>query len=77
MAVRAIALDIGGVLERVGPAEQWLGPWCERLGMGAADFELALARVDPEAVIRTGGLTEAEYARRSPRATPVVASCPC
>ncbi len=64
MAVRAVAFDIGGVLERVGPAEQWLGPWRERLGMGKAEFELALARVDPEAVIRTGGLTEAEYAGR-------------
>jgi hypothetical protein len=64
MAVRAVAFDIGGVLERVAPVGQWLGPWQERLGMGEADFESALGRVDPDAVIRTGGLTEAEYSRR-------------
>ncbi len=64
MAGRAVAFDVGGVLERIGPAEQWLGPWRERLGLGEAEFESALGRVDPDAVISTGGLTEAEYARR-------------
>jgi hypothetical protein len=64
VAVRAVAFDIGGVLERVAPMEQWLGPWRERLGMGEAEFVSALRRVDPDAVISTGGLTEAEYAQR-------------
>ncbi len=64
MAVRAVAFDIGGVLERVAPMEQWLGPWRERLGMGETEFVSALSRVDPDAVISTGGLTEAEYAQR-------------
>lgn len=60
MAVRAVAFDIGRVLERVAPIGQWLGPWRERLGMREAAFESALGRVDPDAVISTGGLTEAE-----------------
>jgi epoxide hydrolase-like predicted phosphatase len=64
MAVRAVVFDIGGVLEQIAPIVQWLGPWRERLGMGEAAFESALGRVDPDAVISTGGLTEAEYSRR-------------
>jgi putative hydrolase of the HAD superfamily len=64
MAVRAVAFDIGGVLERLGPVGQWLTPWQERLGMAEAEFESALGRVDPEGVISTGGLTEAEYSGR-------------
>lgn len=61
MAVRAVAFDIGGVLERVAPREYWLSPWQERLGLDAAEFASALARVDPDGGIGTGVLTEAAY----------------
>lgn len=64
MAVRAVAFDIGGVLESIAPADQWLGPWRERLGMGERELESALGRIDPDAVISTGGVTEAEYSTR-------------
>ena len=64
MAVRAVAFDIGGVLERVAPREHWLSPWQERLGLDAAEFASALARVDPDGGIGTGVLTEAAYRQR-------------
>ncbi len=64
MAVRAVAFDIGGVLERVAPREHWLSPWQERLGLDAAEFASALARVDPDGGIGTGVLTEAAYQQR-------------
>lgn len=64
MAVRAVAFDVGGVLERVAPREHWLGPWQESLGLDAAEFASALARVDPDGGIGTGALTEAAYRRR-------------
>jgi putative hydrolase of the HAD superfamily len=64
VAVRAVTFDIGGVLERVAPIEEWLGPWRERLRMTEPEFEAALGRVDPDGLIATGGLTEAQYSRR-------------
>ncbi len=64
MVVRAVAFDIGGVLERVTPPDQWLGRWRERLGMSAAGFEAALGPIDPRNEIVTGGIPEAEYRRR-------------
>ena len=64
MAVRAVAFDIGGVLEGVAPREYWLSPWQERLGLDAAEFASALARVDPDGGIGTGVLTEAAYQQR-------------
>jgi FMN phosphatase YigB (HAD superfamily) len=64
VAVRAIGFDIGGVLERVAPVNDWLGPWRERLGMGDAQFQSAMGSVDPDGIIQTGGLTEAKYSRR-------------
>jgi putative hydrolase of the HAD superfamily len=62
--IRAVAFDVGGVLERVAAVDEWLGPWRERLGMSAAQFGSALAGVDPAGFIGTGGLTEAEYRQR-------------
>jgi len=62
--IRAVVFDVGGVLERDVPAERWLGPWRERLGLTEAEFLAALARVDPDDVILTGGLSEAQYGRR-------------
>ena len=64
MVVRAVAFDIGGVLERVAPAGHWLGRWQDRLGLGGAEFRSALTSADPDGVITTGGLSEAQYRRR-------------
>ena len=64
MAIRAVAFDLGGVLERVAPQEHWLGPWQQRLGLDAAGLASALARVDPDGGIGTGALTEAAYRQR-------------
>jgi len=64
MAVRAVAFDIGGVLERVEAPDRWLGGWRERLGIDAAEFRAALAIVDPGDIIKTGGLSETRYRRR-------------
>ncbi len=64
MAVRAIAFDVGGVLERVAPRAHWLEPWRQRLGLTPAGFAAALERVDPDGGIGTGALTEAAYRRR-------------
>lgn len=61
MVVRAVAFDIGGVLERVAPREHWLGPWRDRLGMSEPEFESAVSRVDPDDRIEVGSLSEAEY----------------
>ena len=61
MTVRAIAFDIGGVLERVAPLGQLLDPWQERLGLDQASFRAGLSQVDPGGIIVTGGLSEAEY----------------
>jgi hypothetical protein len=65
MTVRAVAFDIGGVLERVAPEVQITGTWARRLGMSEPEFEAALAYVDPGGVIPTGGLTEARASAKS------------
>jgi epoxide hydrolase-like predicted phosphatase len=64
MTVRAVAFDIGGVLERVAPEKEISVRWAQRLGMTEAEVEAALARVDPGGVIATGGVTEAEMRNR-------------
>ena len=64
VVVRAVAFDIGGVLERVAPPGHWLGTWQDRLGLGAAEFQAAITSVDPDDIIKTGGLSEAQYRRR-------------
>jgi epoxide hydrolase-like predicted phosphatase len=62
--ITAVAFDIGDVLERVGPASRFLEKWRLRLGMPRAQYDVALASVDPDGLIRTGGLTEAQYMAR-------------
>jgi epoxide hydrolase-like predicted phosphatase len=64
VAIRAVAFDIGDVLERIDPIQCFTGPWRDRLGMSEADFEAALAKVDPDRASRVGGLSEAELARQ-------------
>jgi epoxide hydrolase-like predicted phosphatase len=64
VVIRAAAFDIGGVLERIAPPDQWLGRWQERLGLDQAEFRAALTSIDPDGLITTGGLSEAQYRRR-------------
>jgi len=52
VAIRAVAFDIGDVLERIDPVECFTQPWRDRLGMSEADFEAALAKVDPDRASR-------------------------
>jgi HAD superfamily hydrolase (TIGR01509 family) len=63
MAIRAVAFDIGDVLERIDPIQRFTGPWRDRLGMSEPDFEAALATVDDH-VTHVGGLSEAQLARQ-------------
>jgi hypothetical protein len=44
-----LRFDIGGVLERVSPEEDWLRPWQERLGLGEPEFAAAMAASTPMA----------------------------
>jgi epoxide hydrolase-like predicted phosphatase len=64
VAVRAVVVDVGGVLERVGPPDVLTVRWRRRLGLSRTGFQAALRRVDPDNVIETGGLTEAEFQQR-------------
>lgn len=64
MAIRAVAFDIGDVLERIDPIQCFTQPWRIRLGMSEADFEAALAKVDPDRASRVGSVSEAEMARQ-------------
>jgi putative hydrolase of the HAD superfamily len=64
VAIQAVAFDIGDVLERIAPFEQFSERWRVRLGMTEPDFAAALATVDPQRASRTGALTEAQLAAR-------------
>ena len=60
MGIRAVGFDIGSVLERIDPPEEFQERWRLRLRMSEPDFAAALARVDPDGLTGTGGLTEAQ-----------------
>jgi HAD superfamily hydrolase (TIGR01509 family) len=62
--VDAVIFDIGGVLERVGPVVDWLGPWQSELSMSIDDLSAALAVAAPARQIETGKLTEGQYRAR-------------
>jgi putative hydrolase of the HAD superfamily len=64
VTIRAVAFDIGDVLERIDPIQRFTQPWRDRLGMSEAAFEAALASVDPDRASRVGSLSEAELARQ-------------
>ena len=61
MAIKAVAFDIGGVLERVGDLDAWLDRWRLRLGLDRAVFDARLGKVDPRGLIGTGEMTEAAF----------------
>jgi FMN phosphatase YigB (HAD superfamily) len=65
VTIRAIAFDLGGVLEDVGPAGDFIASWCERLGLTQAQvagrLRWPLTRADPGDQVKTGVVTAAEY----------------
>jgi HAD superfamily hydrolase (TIGR01549 family) len=72
--VGAVIFDIGGVLERVGPAVDWLGPWQSELSMSMDELSAAIAVAAPAQQIETGELTEAEYRQQITAALDLSAS---
>ena len=67
MGIRAVAFDIGGVLEIVDPPAQFLERWRQRLGLSAVDMRQLLwplTRADPGNQAKTGRITEAQYRQR-------------
>lgn len=64
MVIRAVAFDIGDVLERIDPVQAFTEPWRARLQLTEADYAAAVATVDPDRASRVGELSEAELARQ-------------
>ncbi|MGO8957927.1 MAG: HAD family hydrolase [Streptosporangiaceae bacterium] len=62
MRIRAVAVDLGGVLERVDEPGDFLDDWRRRLGMTEEDFHAVLmwplTRADPDGAAKTGRITE-------------------
>jgi FMN phosphatase YigB (HAD superfamily) len=64
VTIRAIAFDLGGVLEDVGPAEDFVFGWRARLGLTearVAGLLWPLTRADPGDQVKTGAVPEAQY----------------
>lgn len=64
VTIRAIAFDLGGVLEDVGPAEDFVFGWRARLGLTETRMDglpWPLTRTDPDDQAKTGAITEARY----------------
>lgn len=64
MTVRAVVMDLGDVLERVGDAAWptlWAERWAGAAGFDEAGLEAALARHEPVGDLLTGGASEAEF----------------
>jgi FMN phosphatase YigB (HAD superfamily) len=67
VTIRAVAFDLGGVLEDVGPAEKFVAGWRERLGLSEAQVAgllWPLTRADPGDQVKTGVVTEAQFRQR-------------
>jgi epoxide hydrolase-like predicted phosphatase len=67
MGMRAVGVDLGGVLERLGEPEEFLDRWRVRLRLSREDFygiqlwPLARAAVDVDGGAKTGRITEAGF----------------
>src|SRR5271166_1557546 len=65
MGIRAVAVDLGGVLEILGEPEEFLDRWRERLGMCQEDWAgvrlWPLSSADSDAGAKTGSVTEALF----------------
>jgi putative hydrolase of the HAD superfamily len=67
MAIRAVAFDLGGVLEQVAPIESLLGSWRVRLGLDESAFQAAIATISLQNTV-IGARDEAEVRRQYTRA---------
>jgi epoxide hydrolase-like predicted phosphatase len=64
VTIRAVAFDLGGVLEDVGPADRFVARWRDQLGLTGtqvAGLIWPLTRADPGDKAKTGAITEAQY----------------
>jgi putative hydrolase of the HAD superfamily len=64
VTIRAVGFDLGGVLEDIGPPEDFVFGWRARLGlseMQTAGLPWPLTRADPDDLVKTGAVTEAQY----------------
>jgi HAD superfamily hydrolase (TIGR01509 family) len=64
--IRAVVMDLGDVLERVGDAAwptRWAERWAGQAGLDAAGLEAALGRHEPVGDLVTGEATEADFRR--------------
>jgi HAD superfamily hydrolase (TIGR01509 family) len=64
VTIRAVAFDLGGVLEDVAPAEQFLAQWQRRLDLSEEQLRRLrwpLTRNDPGDQVKTGAVTEEQY----------------
>ncbi len=65
MGMRAVGVDLGGVLERIGEPAEFLDRWRERLGMSEQDWAgilvWPLRRAEPDDGAKTGQVTEALF----------------
>jgi epoxide hydrolase-like predicted phosphatase len=68
MGIRAVGVDLGGVLERIDEARQFLEGWRVRLRMSEEDYLRGLlwplTTADPGDGAKTGGVTEAQLRER-------------
>jgi epoxide hydrolase-like predicted phosphatase len=62
--IQAVAFDVGGVLARAGRSSDFDETWRQRLGMTQAQFDKALASVDPDGLAYTGHLSETQFKAR-------------
>ena len=71
MAIKAVVLDIGGVLEHVQDDawhEIWIGRWARRMNLPADQVVAALAVVEPIGDVVTGAISETQMRERYARA---------
>jgi HAD superfamily hydrolase (TIGR01509 family) len=64
VTIRAVAFDLGGVLEDVVNAELFVAQWQRRLGFGeeqVRQLRWPLTRTDPGDQVKTGAVSEEQY----------------
>ncbi len=68
MAITAVAVDLGGVLEAIDERREFLDRWRPQPGLSSAEYSRSLlwplGAADPGAGVKTGGLTESELRER-------------
>jgi epoxide hydrolase-like predicted phosphatase len=67
VTIRAVAFDLGGVLEVVRPAAEFVAGWRGRPGLSEAQLAgllWPLTRTDPGDHVKTGVVTEAQFRQR-------------